>query len=126
MLVLDTDVLIDLQRKHASASAWFAGLSEPPSVPGIVVMELIQGAKNAQQVRTALRLTSGLPIIWPTVVDQQRALADFAAFHLSHQLGLLDALIAACAVGFSAELCTFNQKHYRIVPGLVTFRPYSR
>jgi hypothetical protein len=59
-------------------------------------------------------------------VDCQRALADFTAFHLSHGLGLLDALIAACAVGLSATLCKFNVKHYRVVSGLVTLQPYTR
>jgi predicted nucleic acid-binding protein len=46
MLVLDTDVLIDVQGGHAAAISWFAGLSELPSVPGLVVMELIQGANH--------------------------------------------------------------------------------
>jgi predicted nucleic acid-binding protein len=126
VLVLDTDVLIDVQRSHAAAVAWFSGLTEVPSVPELVVMELIQGAKNARQVRQVLRLTAPLPVIWPTPADCQRALADFTAYHLSHGLGLLDALIAACAVGLSAELCTFNNKHFRIVPGLVTIQPYTR
>lgn len=126
MVVVDTDVLIDVQRGHAGALAWFASLTEMPAVPGLVVMELIQGAKDARQVRQAVRLTAPLPVIWPTVADGQRALADFQTFHLSHGLGLLDALIAACAVGLGAELCTFNDKHYRVVPGLVTSRPYPR
>jgi predicted nucleic acid-binding protein len=126
MLVLDTDVLIDVQRGHTAALAWFASLTEVPSVPGLVVMELIQGARDAKQVREALRLTAPLPVVWPTITDHQRALADFTAFHLSHGLGLLDALIAAITVGLPAELCTFNDKHYRIVPGLVTVQPYSR
>jgi predicted nucleic acid-binding protein len=126
MLVLDTDVLIDVQRGHAAALVWFAGLTDLPSVRGLVVMELIQGAQDARQVREALRLTAPLPVVWPTTADCQRALADFTAFHLSHGLGLLDALIAAIAVGLSAELCTFNDKHYRIVPSLVTVQPYIR
>jgi predicted nucleic acid-binding protein len=126
MPVLDTDVLIDVQRGHPAAVAWFTGLTEVPSVSGLFVMELIQGAKNAKQVRDALRLTAPLPVVWPTAADCQRALADFTAFHLSHNLGLLDALIAACAVGLSAELCTFNDKHYRVVPGLTTSQPYTR
>ncbi len=124
--VLDTDVLIDVQRGHTAALAWFAGLAEVPSVPGLVVMELIQGARDARQVREALRLTAPLPVVWPKPDDFRRALADFTAYHLSHRLGLLDALIAACAVGLSAELCTFNDKDYRIVPGLVTVQPYAR
>jgi predicted nucleic acid-binding protein len=126
MRVLDTDVLIDVQRGHVAALAWFAGLADVPSVPGLVVMELIQGARDARQVREASRLTAPLPVVWPTTADCQRALADFTAFHLSHGLGLLDALIAACAVGLSAELCTFNEKHYRAVPGLATAQPYIR
>jgi len=54
--LLDTDVLIDVQKGHAAALAWFDGLPDPPSVPGFVVMELIQDAQNARQVREALRL----------------------------------------------------------------------
>ena len=47
MDLLDTDVLIDIQRGHAPAVAWFASLADLPSVPGFVVMELIQDAKLA-------------------------------------------------------------------------------
>jgi predicted nucleic acid-binding protein len=124
--LLDTDVLIDVQRAHAPAIAWFTGLTELPAVPGFVVMELIQDARNTEQVRQALRLVAPLPIIWPTEADCNRALSDFMAYHLSHNLGLLDALIAACAIGLSATLCTFNAKHYRIIPNLVIAQPYTR
>jgi predicted nucleic acid-binding protein len=126
MLLLDTDVLIDIQRNHPAAVAWFGGLADVPSVPGLVVMELVQGANNAKQVRDVLKLVAPLPVVWPTDADCRRALADFTAYHLSHGLGLLDVLIGSCAVGLSAELCTFNAKHYRVVPGLVTVEPYKR
>lgn len=126
MYLLDTDVLIDIQRGHAPAIAWFSSLPEIPSVPGFVVMELIQDAQNMQQVRNALKLVAPLPIVWATEADCARALSDFTIYHLSNSLGLLDALIAACAVGHGATLCTFNLKHYRVVPGLVTEQPYTR
>jgi predicted nucleic acid-binding protein len=111
MDLLDTDVLIDVQRGHPPAVAWFGGLSELPAVPGFVVMELIQDARNSLQVQQALKLVAPLSIIWPSPADCARALSDFAAYHLSHGLGLLDALIAACAIGQSATLNTFNVKH---------------
>lgn len=126
MILLDTDVLIDVQRGHPPALEWFASLPELPAVPGFVVMELIQDARGAQQVRAAQRLVAPLAVVWPSVADCRRALDDFATRHLSHGLGLLDALIAACAVGCPAELCTFNVKHYRAVPGLTTIQPYAR
>jgi hypothetical protein len=126
MNVLDTDILIDIQRGHAPALAWFAALTDLPSVPGFVVMELIQGAENALEVRKVLKLVAPLPIVWPSEADCNRALADFTAYHLSHGLGLLDSLIASCAVGLSATLCTFNVKHYKVVPGLALAQPYTR
>jgi len=39
MYLLDTDVLVDIQRGHTPAIAWFASLTTLPSVPGFVVME---------------------------------------------------------------------------------------
>ncbi len=126
MYLLDTDVLIDIQRSRPSAVAWFRQLSDLPAVPGYVVMELIQDAQNTGQVRQVLKLTAPLPMVWPTALDCNRALADFTTYHLSHKLGLLDALIAACALGLSATLCTFNVKHYRIIAGLQIEQPYTR
>ena len=126
MLLLDTDVLIDIQRGHAAAAAWFTGLTDVPSVPGFVVMELVQDAQNRRQVRQALRLVAPLPVVWPSQADCQRALSDFSTYHLSHGLGLLDSLIATCAIGSSATLCTFNVKHYQMIPGLATSQPYTR
>jgi hypothetical protein len=89
-------------------------------------MELIQQAQNAAQVRIAMRMVAGLPHAWPTEADCSKALADFSTLHLSHNLGLIDALIAATAVGLRADLCTFNVKHFRSVPGLSLVQPYTR
>jgi predicted nucleic acid-binding protein len=126
MDLVDTDVLIDIQRQHPPALAWFSSLTALPAVPGFVVMELVQDARNAREIRQVLRMVAPLSVVWPTEVDCARALSDFTAFHLSHRLGLLDSLIAACAVGQSATLYTFNTKHFRVVPGLVVARPYRR
>jgi predicted nucleic acid-binding protein len=87
MLLLDTDVLIDVQRGFSPALDWLGSLPEVPSVPGLVVMELIQDARNAQQVRQALKLVSPLPVVWPSRADCDRALSDFTTYHLSHRFG---------------------------------------
>jgi predicted nucleic acid-binding protein len=126
MELVDTDVLIDVQRGHPPALAWFASLTQMPSVPGFVVMELIQDARNSRQVRNVLRLVAPLPVVWPTAADDQRALRDFTRFHLSHSLGLLDSLIGACAVGLAATLFTFNLRHYQVIAGLTAVQPYTR
>ena len=126
MDLVDTDILNDIQRAHPPAMAWFAGLSQLPLVPGFVAMELVQDARNAREVRKALQLIAPFQIVWPTDADCACALSDFSTFHLSHGLGLLDSLIAACAAGRSATLYTFNVKHYSAVARLATAQPYTR
>jgi predicted nucleic acid-binding protein len=125
-MILDSDILIDIQRGYKPALDWFSQLTELPSLPGFVVMELIQDAQNTDQIRQVLQLVAPLPVIWPIEADCNRALADFANYHLSHNLELLDVLIAACAIGRSTTLCTFNIKHYRVISGLQTLQPYQR
>lgn len=128
MYILDTDILIDIQRGHTPAINWYSSLPSEPSVsvPGFVVMELIQGSKNKEQAAKIQKLVLPLSIVWATEADCVRALSDFTTYHLSDNLGLLDALIAACAVGRGLILCTFNIKHYRVIPNLVIAQPYRR
>ena len=126
--ILDTDILIDIQRGHTPAINWYSSFPSEPivSVPGFVVMELIQGSKNKEQATKILQLVAPLSIVWVTEADCMRALSDFTTYHLSNNLGLLDSLIAACAVGRGLTLCTFNIKHYRVVPNLLIVQPYQR
>ena len=126
MILPDTDILIDVQRGFAPAVAWFASLEDLPIVPGLVVMELVQGARDARQVREVERLVRPFTVAWPTGVDCVRALSVFTAHHQATGPGFLDSSIASRAIGLSASLCTFNDKHYRAVPGLLTLQPYSR
>src|SRR5436853_7869732 len=99
MFLVDTDVMIDIHRGHPPAVAWFTSLSELPTIPGLVVIELIQDAPNSKDVRQALNLAAPLQVMWPTESDCTLALSLFTSFHLSHGLGLLDSLIGALALG---------------------------
>ena len=118
--------MVDVRRQYPPAVAWLAGLPELPGLPGLVVMELVEGCQDSREVRRLLREIAAFPIYWPSTTDQERALATFARAHLSHRLGLLDALIGECAVGVSATLCTFNLRHFRAIPELATEQPYLR
>jgi len=39
---------------------------------------------------------------------------------------MIDALIAATALGLRLPLVTFNARHFSAVPGLTTIQPYTR
>lgn len=127
MLLLDTDVMIDIMRRFEPALSWLTQLDEQPvGVPGLVAMELLQGCRNREEQQRVESLLRPYALYWPTPEDSQRAFSDFTRFHLSHGIGVLDALIAATAVGLSVPLATFNEKHYQVVTALSTMQPYER
>ena len=125
-MLLDTDVLIDLERGHPDALAWIATLTNPPFVSGFAALELAQGAANKVELRKTRILFADFPPLWPTVEDMTRAFEEYAALRLSHGLGLLYSLIAATATGAGEVLATFNLSHFGAVPGLATVQPYKR
>ena len=127
MILVDSDVMIDLLREYPPAIAWLDSLDDDEILlPGFVVMELIQGCKNRTEQR---RLQKGLEpysIIWlsPEVCDE--ALAVFSRYYLSHSLGIIDALIGQMAVSLGLPLHTFNAKHYSMIPDLKVVQPYTK
>jgi predicted nucleic acid-binding protein len=125
MILLDTDVMVDILRGHDPAKAWLKSAQEI-GVPGLVVMELIQGCQNAREQRQLEKALSEYQLFWLSEEDCSRALTTFSSHHLSDHIGLLDALIAETAIGADAELATFNIKHYRVLRGLKTVQPYGR
>lgn len=127
MLLIDTDVMIDVLRNHTPAITWLQRLgNEQIGRPGLVVMELLQGCRNKAEQQRIEQMLLGYKMFWPSNADCQRALDDFMRYSLSHNIGMIDTLIAHTAVGVTAQLATFNQKHYRVVQELQMLQPYQR
>ena len=125
MLVTDTDVMVDVLREHPPAIAWLASLGDEQIVlPGYVMMELLQGCRNQGEQRAIERRLAAYAIAWPSAQVCDSAVAVFARYHLSHNLGILDALIGQLAVSLGRPLYTFSQRHYAASPGLATVQPY--
>ena len=128
MILLDSDVLIDLLRTYPPATAWFNALHEDEELvlSGYVVMELIQGCRNKAEQESVRRELGVYGVIWLSPTDCDKALEVFAAYRLSHNAGLLDVLIGQTAVSLGVPLHTFNQRHYSFIPGIQTIQPYVK
>ena len=125
MILLDTDIMVDILRGYEPARIWLESVQEI-GVHGLVVMELIQGCQNAREQKQLEKALAEYQLYWPTEEDCNRALASFSGHHLSDNIGLLDALIAEIAIGTNSELATFNVKHYRVLRGLKSIQPYEK
>ena len=127
MIVLDSDVLIDLLRQHSAAIAWLDSLNDQEiALPGFVVMEILQGCRNKVEQEKVERVLADFAILWPSPETCSDALHVFAQTHLSYGIGLLDALIGQTAVALGLPLYTFNQRHYSAIQGLTALAPYVR
>jgi hypothetical protein len=127
MVLLDTDIMIDILRGYPPALNFLDTLEESEILlPGFVVMELIQGCKNKTEQKKLEKELLQYKKVWPSSKTCDEALIVFSQCHLSHSLGLLDALIGQMAVVLNLPLQTFNQKHYSAIPDLKTIRPYKK
>ncbi len=128
MILMDSDVMIDLLRQYPAAVEWFDTLEDEEEIilPGYVVMELIQGCRNKAEQERLQRELAIYGVVWLAPDDCDSALQVFVQYHLSHSAGLLDVLIGQTAVALGIPLCTFNHKHYRFIPELQTIQPYER
>jgi predicted nucleic acid-binding protein len=127
MILLDTDVLVDVARGYPPAVTWLSSLdTELIGVPGLVAMEMLQGCRDLLEQRRAVNLLNPYVLYWPSRDDCDNAFQDFATYHLSHGLGMLDALIGETAAGLDVEIATFNERHYHVLSRLKTLHPYTR
>ncbi len=127
MIILDSDIMIDLLRQHQPAINWLGSLGEEEIIlPGFVVMELLQGCRNKIEQAKVKQVLTRFETVWPLPETCEAALEIFGRYHLSHGIGLLDTLIGQTAVALNLPLHTFNRKHYAPIPNLVKIAPYSK
>jgi predicted nucleic acid-binding protein len=128
MIIIDTDIAIDVLRDFPAALGWLNSLPADESVviSGYTALELFAGSHNAAEQRSVVAMVNRFKAKWPTVAARERAMQDFRTLHLSNAIGTFDVLIAHTAIELGLPLHTFNVKHFQHVPGLTTIQPYTR
>jgi len=125
-MLFDTDVIIWALRGNAKAGR---RIDEASSLhlSAVSYMELLKGArdKREQKAIQAFLRDLGFEQLPVTSAISHRAVIYVEEFALSTGMELADALIAATACEHGIELCTANDKHYRVVAdlNLQIFRP---
>ena len=119
MTLFDTDVVIWMIRGNRAAAAV---INDTPAraLSAVSYMEYLHGARDAQEVRAFKKYLDvlGFRILPITESISVRAVSLMEAHALSVRLDPQDALIFATALDLDIPLCSGNEKHYKVVPGL--------
>lgn len=123
---VDTDILIDIARKHGRALDFWRRVEAYSAMTCSVisVFELLAGCRNLREQRVTLRSLASIQVVQIESGDSAQALQWYRTYRLSRGIGFLDCLIAAAARRLDCEIHTLNAKHFRVITGLRILRPY--
>ncbi|MBU1015070.1 type II toxin-antitoxin system VapC family toxin [Patescibacteria group bacterium] len=123
MVVLDTNIIIDHLRQEPGKETKLKKLARSRSknelaLSVVTVQELYEGqsTREAETERALLATISPLRILPYTFEIAQQA--GKIARDSKRVLELADALIAATAISYGAQLATLNIKDFQDIPGL--------
>lgn len=124
--LLDSDVIIDLLRNRPTALAWAKQNSTlRMGVSSIVWLEILQGAQNKREQIAATKVLEGFSVVYFEADDNLWTMQHFPIYHLSHNVGIHDMMIAASAVRLSLTIYTRNVKHFAPLPDVQYQVPYN-
>jgi predicted nucleic acid-binding protein len=121
--LLDTAVVVDLLRLYPPVSAWLAGQSTLGLSP-VVWLEIIEGASDSQAQEKALKLLRRFELIEVMPEDFDWAIRQALKLRLSHNVGMMDCLIASSAQRLGLPLYSRNLKHFSPLLGSLAQAPY--
>ena len=116
-VLVDSCIVIDFIKGFVEIENEIAKISEP-CINFIVEMELLQGAKNKQELRV---IKKKLEKFW--LLPMHNEIANLSSqlidvFSLSHNLEIPDGIIASTALIYDLPLFTHNVKDFKYIPKL--------
>lgn len=123
-IVCDTNVFINLLQKEEKTILAIDILGDNNIVmPIITSMELCKGAGNKNELKEIKEFINYYPSLQLNSKGVELALELIKKYHLSQNLGLADALIAASVIIADLQLFTFNVKDFDFISGLKLYYP---
>lgn len=122
--LLDTSILVDNLRSFPPAVNWLANNQTQLGLTRIVRLEVIEGARDKQGQRRAVKLLNDFEQIELTTSDLVWATDQLVRFRLSHNVSSFDCLIASASHRLQLPLYTMNVKHFAPLLGGLAQKPY--
>ncbi len=122
MILLDTNVLIEILKDNPKTQQKLASLQAPFSISSITAMELICGARNKRETQKLSQFLQLFDLVQVNEFISATALQLITQYAKSHTLDIPDALIAAAALENNASLLTYNVKDFKYIPQLILIK----
>lgn len=122
MILLDTNVLIEILKGHQGTVKKVEAIREEILISSISVMELYYGALNSIEVRKIEKFTALFSIAHIDSEISIGATQLVKSYAKSHSLDIPDSLIAATAIKHSCKLFTYNTKDFQYIKKLMLLK----
>ena len=119
MVLLDTDILIELAKKNRKIVSHIKKIGETNiCISKISVLEMYIGAFDKNELRKIKLFLNDFSqlSVGNSIIDRTIDLID--KYCLSHTLYINDAIIAATAIKYNTPLYTLNIKDFKFIKGL--------
>jgi len=120
MIIVDTDILIDISRNIPEAVRCMEQTEQrdAPAISIVTQMELIVGCENKNELRALNHFLDRFHIIPMDEDISDEAVRLLKRFRLSHGLLIPDAMIAATAIVTDTRFVSKNQRDYKFINDL--------
>jgi len=116
MILLDTNILIEYLKGDKSLIEPYH--FEELFINDIVVMELYQGARSKSDLNFIVKNISDFKILKSHDEIMKLATALVKEYNLSHNMKMMDAIIASTAMVYDMKLMSLNRKDFIYLDGL--------
>ncbi|NLO19456.1 MAG: type II toxin-antitoxin system VapC family toxin [Ignavibacteria bacterium] len=123
LIICDTNVIINwLKSEPATISSLHQIGSENIALTSISFMEILQGARNKNELYYLLKTIKRFKVLRFTEAASMKSAILIEKFVLSHGLQIADAIIAAIAIDYGLPLFTLNIKDFRFIDEIVLWK----
>lgn len=118
MIVLDTNVLIEILKGNESTIEKVEAFDEKLVISSVSVMELYYGAINKAEIKKLEKFVSLFKTEHLNEDISVKSMILIKMYAKSHSLDIPDSLIASTALVLGCRVFTYNVKDFKYIDGL--------
>lgn len=119
IILIDTDFAWECLSDNQEAVEFMtSGKYEVYAMSAITAAELVKGCGNKTKLAKLNKVIKDFLILHIDTQTSAQAIELIKTYHLSHNIGINDAYIAATCLYYNIELTTCNTSDYHYIPNL--------